>query len=205
MLRVPVLLLAAGVAFAQTDWENITPDPSFIGWTRLPLPPEKPLEAASQWRVEGGTVICEGNGPHEWLRFDRELGDFIFQVEWRFTRLPGEPRYNSGIFVRNSADGKIWHQGQTGGASGGFLFADTLVNGAVTRVNLRERMKEQRVKPAGEWNAYELRCEGRKITLSVNGAVTSEFTECELPRGYLGLEAEGFRIEFRNLRIKPLR
>jgi hypothetical protein len=205
MLRLAALLLISAAAFAQTGWENITPGASFGGWTRLPLPPEKPLEAANQWRVEGGSVICEGTGPHEWLRFDRELGDFIFQAEWRFTRREGEPRYNSGIYVRNSADGKLWHQAQTGGGSGGYIFGNTLVNGAVARVNLRPQMKEERVKPAGEWNVYELRCEGRNITLSVNGAVTSEFRECDLPRGYLGLEAEGFRIEFRNLRIRTLR
>jgi hypothetical protein len=51
---------------------------------------------------------------------------------------------------------------------------------------------------------YEIRCEGKKITLSVNGAVTSEFTQCEVPRGYIGLEAEGYRIEFRNLKLTGL-
>ena len=88
--------------------------------------------------------------------------------------------------------------------AGGFLFGATPVNGAVTRFNLRQSMSENRVKPAGEWNIYELRAVGRQISLWVNGAVTSEFKECDVPRGYVGLEAEGYRVEYRNVQMKPV-
>ena len=37
----------------------------------------------------------------------------------------------------------------------------------------------------------------------VNGAVTSEIA-VDVPRGHFGLEAEGWRIEFRNLKVKSL-
>jgi hypothetical protein len=88
--------------------------------------------------------------------------------------------------------------------AGGFLFGATLVNGAVQRFNLRQQMSENRIKPAGEWNTYELRAVGKVISLWVNGAVTSEFAECEVPRGHVGLEAEGYRVEFRNVQLKPI-
>ena len=112
-------------------------------------------------------------------------------------------RYNAGIYVRVSADGVLWHQAQTG-PGGGYLFGNTLVEGTPQRVNLRQAMTENRVKPAGEWNTYEIRAVGKKVALWVNGAVTSEFTQCEVPKGHLGLEAEGYRIEFRNLKLKRL-
>ena len=32
--------------------------------------------------------------------------------------------------------------------------------------------------------------------------MTCEFEDCGLPRGLIGLEGEGYRIEFRNLKIK---
>ena len=60
------------------------------------------------------------------------------------------------------------------------------------------------VKPAGEWNTFEITSRGRDMTLWVNGAVTNEWHECDVPKGYLGLEAEGYRIEFRNVKVKPL-
>ena len=48
------------------------------------------------------------------------------------------------------------------------------------------------------------RAVGKDITLWINGAVTSEFKECEALRGYIGLEAEGYRVEYRNVQIKPV-
>jgi hypothetical protein len=46
---------------------------------------------------------------------------------------------------------------------------------------------------------------GKVLTLWVNGAVTCEFKDCAQEKGRLGLEGEGYRIEFRNLKMKPLR
>jgi hypothetical protein len=65
-------------------------------------------------------------------------------------------------------------------------------------------MTENRVKPPGEWNVYEIRVVGKNATLWVNGAVASELPGLEVPRGYFGVEAEGYRVEFRNLQLKPL-
>lgn len=198
--------LVSLLVFVPALWaQSLMPDAAFQGWTRLAIPPDGTLDPVSQWKVDAanGLIVCEGNRGHEWLRYDRELADFVLHVEWRFAPVEGGKGYNSGVFVRNSADGKIWHQAQTS-AGGGYLFGDTLVNGVPQRINLRPQMKENRVKEAGEWNVYEIRCEGKKITLSVNGAVTSEFTQCELPKGYLGLEAEGYRIEFCNLKLTGL-
>ncbi len=206
------ILLALSLGAADTPsalesspkgWVSIQPSEGLKGWTRLPIPPD-PLSEVSQWKVEGNTLICEGNRGHEWLRFDKETGDFILHVEFRYTPREGKPRYNSGIFIRTSPDYRYWHQLQVGGASGGYLFGNTQVNGEAMRVNLRDAMSEMRVKPAGEWNVAEVHARGRVISAWVNGTVVSEFKECEIPRGHVGLEAEGYRIEFRNLKLKQL-
>src|SRR5262249_51157845 len=127
----------------------------------------------------------------------------IFHVEWRFKKLDGKKGYNSGVYVRNSADGAIWHQAQVGSLNVGYLFGDTPVDGKVKRVKIAGK-GPQRGKEAGEWNTFEITCKGRHITLWVNGAVTAEWDDCQVPRGYLGLEAEGYWIEFKNLKYKPL-
>jgi hypothetical protein len=186
--------------------EGVGAGPELKGWTRGPIPPEGKLDAESQWKFDPATGIltCEGTGGHDWVRWDRELGDFIYHVEWRFTPVPGKKGYNSGIYARNSADAKIWHQAQTGDASGGFLFGDTPVDGKLRRVNLAKQVRDGRVKPAGEWNTFEITCKGNDMKLWVNGDVTIDWHECEVPRGYVGLEAERFRIEFRHVKVKPL-
>jgi hypothetical protein len=174
--------------------------------TSVTVTTQDELRERTQWKVDSSNryVICAGDGGHEWLRYDRELGDAIFHVEWRFTPREGNPRYNSGVYMRSSLYGEIWHQAQTG-QGGGFLFANTLVDGVLKRVNLRNQMKENRVKPAGEWNTYEIRTEGDKISLWVNGATVNELARCAFLKGYLGLEAEGYEITFRNMKLKELR
>jgi 3-keto-disaccharide hydrolase len=189
---------------AASGWTNILPAPTLEGWTRVMIPPDRPRPEKSQWSVANGRVICAGNGGHEWLRYDRELKDFLFHVEWRLTKQAGNPNYNSGVFVRNDAKGLIWYQAQVGSASGGYFFGDNPENGSLRHFDLLSALTKQAVKPAGEWNTYDIRCQGRKLVLRVNGVVTSELDNCNHPRGYLGLEAEGSRIEFRNLRIKAL-
>lgn len=189
---------------AASGWVNLMPKSTFEGWTRVMIPPNRPMPKKSQWSVANGRVICAGDGGHEWLRYDRELRDFLFHVEWRLAKQPGNAQYNSGVFVRNDAKGLIWYQAQVGSASGGYFFGDNPEDGTLHGFNLQSALTQQAVKPAGEWNTYDIRCQGKKLVLRVNGIVTSEFDHCNNPRGYLGLEAEGSRIEFRNLRIKVL-
>jgi Domain of Unknown Function (DUF1080) len=180
--------------------------PKLEGWVRGPIPPKAKLNPRSQWSLDPatGTLVCQGDGGHEWLRWDQELGDFIYHVEWRFTPVPGKKGYNSGIYARNSVDAKIWHQAQTGDGSGGFIFGDTLVDGTLKRINLSKQQPASRVKPAGQWNIFEITCQGKDMTLWVNGAVANQWHDCQVPRGYLGVEAEGYRIEFRRVKLKPL-
>lgn len=191
---------------AASDWTNILPDENLKGWTRIPIPPVDGLKPKLQWRVDAAqnSLVCTGDGGHEWLRYDKELGDFLLQVEWRFTPKTEEPKnYNSGIGVRLSKFGELWIQAQTG-PTGGYLFGANLSDGAIKSFNLSKEMKENRVKPAGEWNVYEVRSEGDRITLSVNGAVVNEIGGIGLRRGYIGLEAEGYEITFRNMKLKLL-
>jgi len=198
------LLLSLPVAAA--DWTDIVPAADLHGWTRIPIPPVDGLKPPLQWRVDPAqhTLICTGAGGHEWLRYDQEVGDFVLQVEWRFTpKGPEETKYNSGIGVRLSKFGELWVQAQTG-LAGGFLFGTNLSGGAIQSFNLRQQMKENRVKPAGEWNSYEVRAQGDKVTLTVNGAVVSEVSGIALRHGYIGLEAEGYEITFRNIKLQRL-
>ncbi len=191
-------------------WTDLLADRTMSQWVRVPLGPAGKLPAGqagdpSPWTLTpDGVLVCEGTKVgHELYRFADDVGDVVLHVEWRFTKVEGEPPYNSGVYPRVSADGTAWFQAQTGPA-GGYLFGNAPVDGTPQRVNLREKMTENRVKPAGEWNTYEIRAAGRTLTLWVNGAVVNEYTECPLTHAYVGLEAEGYRIEFRNLKLKKL-
>jgi len=212
LLRVRIAMglaavLSTAAAYGQTGGTvDLMPDESLHGWTRIPIPPIDGLQPKMQWHVDSAqhVLVCTGDGGHEWLRYDKELGDFILQVDWRFTaRAPEEKRYNSGIGIRLSEYGEIWYQAQTG-LSGGYLFGNNIVDGLIQRFNLSKEMKENRVKPAGEWNHYEISARGPRIGLAVNGAVVSELPNCGLRRGYIGLEAEHYDVTFRNLKLQSI-
>lgn len=186
-------------------WTDLTAD-GLKQWKRVPIPPKGKLKDKSPWSwdASAGVLLCEGKGTHEMLLFDRELGDGIFHVDWRFRKVEGKKGYNSGVYVRNSADGAVWHQAQVGSKNVGHLFGKTRMGDKLVGIPGNKLKGPQRGKEAGEWNVYEITSRGPEITLWVNGAVTARWTSCPVPRGFLGLEAEGWVIEFRNLKYKAL-
>jgi hypothetical protein len=190
-----------------TGWVDLMPPTDLKGWSRVPVPPGAPL-GNPQWRAEesGQVLVCEGDGGHDMLLCNREFGDAVFHVEFRYTKVEGKTGYNSGIYVRNNQDGSLWHQAQIGDGSGGYLFGETPGSDGKKKFFTTEQgVKNGRVKPAGEGNTLEITARGRVLTLWVNGAVTCEIRDCGNPKGLVGVEGEGYRIEFRNLKVKELR
>jgi hypothetical protein len=210
--------LAAGNAAAvtpspgalETDasgWVDVMPSADLKDWSRVPVPPGAPL-GKQQWHVEesGKMLVCEGDGGHDMLLCNREFSDAVFHVEFRYTKIEGKTGYNSGAYVRNSTDGGLWHQAQIGDGNGGYLFGETPgEDGKKKFFTTTKEVTDGRVKPAGEWNTLEITARGKVLTLWVNGAVTCEVKDCGNPKGLVGVEGEGYRIEFRNLKVKELR
>ena len=201
-----------GKSALETDpqgWVDLLPSADLKGWYRTPVPPPpKGKLGSEQWHVDSDKhlLVCDGDGGHDMLLTEKEYGDAIFHFEFCYTKVEGKFGYNSGAYVRNSKDGNIWHQAQFGDARDGFLFGQTPApEGKKTFFSLANKVTDKRVKPVGEWNTFEVTAKGKTLTLWVNGAVTCEYTACEQEKGHLGLEGEGYRIEFRNVKVKELK
>ncbi len=210
-LAIFLCMALAGADEAPSGWIDLFAkagdDGQVAGWTRLTIPPGGKVKPESQWSFDETSKVltCAGDGGHEWLRFDRSFADFVYHVEWRFVPVTsGKMGYNSGIYVRNSEDARIWHQGQTGPGPAGFLFGESTVEGKLKRFTLQKEDRAKAVKPPGEWNTFEVTCKGKEVVLVINGQEANRWGDCHVPSGYVGLEAEGYRIEFRNVRVKPL-
>jgi len=199
-------------------WTDILPDAKLTGWARVSPVSTAGVKSAVDphlrvWTVKEGILDCRAElppaagrskgGSHEMLRYEKELGNFIFHVEWRFVD-PARPGWGGGIYARVNEQADVWHQAQVGNASGGYWFGDTPdASGKIVRRTLDPLA--QRVKPAGEWNTYEITGKGDRLILWVNGAVVSELTGLRVRRGRIGLEAELHHMEFRNLKVKELK
>jgi hypothetical protein len=188
-------------------WEDLLPGKDLKGWKRVPIPPDEKLNPKNPWSVDAEAKIlhCDGVGIKEMLLQDTERGDGIFHVEWRFRKVEGKPEYNSGVYVRTAADGKLWHQAQVAFLEKPPLVADlfgiTLMDGKPQKFQqLGQGFKHAR--GAGEWNTYEINCKGKTISVWLNGTVVTTWNECAVPKGLVGLQAEFYYIEFRNLKFQ---
>ena len=192
----------------SSGWVDLFPDKEFKGWKRVPI---DPLASKTVWKhsADGKTLLCDGTGGvKEVLINDEERGDGIFHVEWRWGKeQDAKPNYNGGIYLRSSADGKVWIQAQVARGEKPPRVGDMIgmlpVDGTPKRIDLIQK-GESREAAVGEWNTYEITCKGKTISLWVNGGVTSVWEDFPIATGRLGLQAEFAAYEFRSLKFKPL-
>src|SRR6185436_4441128 len=69
---------------------------------------------------------------------------------------------------------------------------------------LDTRGKNDVESPMGEWTRVECVCEGRKVTISINGVVVNEATDLSPSSGRILLQCEGFEVFFRKFELHPL-
>ncbi|MEZ5402981.1 MAG: DUF1080 domain-containing protein [Bryobacteraceae bacterium] len=55
-----------------------------------------------------------------------------------------------------------------------------------------------------QWNTYDVTVKGDHFVIKLNGKVVLETDQTKSSRGHIGLQSNKDRIEFRNLKIKPL-
>jgi len=189
-------------------WVDLFPGKDFKGWQRVALPPDEKPIAKNPWSVDADAKIlhCDGVGVKEALLHETERGDGVFHVEWRFRKVEGKSGYNSGVYIRTSPDAKIWHQAQVAFQEKaplvGDLFGETLVDGKAAKFQaLGQGHKHAR--PIGEWNTYEIATKGKTVSVWLNGSVVTTWNDCAVPKGLVGLQAEFWYIEFKNLKFQP--
>jgi hypothetical protein len=193
-------------------WIDLMPGKDLKGWKRVVLPADAKYnpEKKNPWKVDeqNKTLICDGVGIKELFLYDKPLGDGIFHVEWRFQKTADKVGYNSGIYFRCSPDGKVWHQAQVAHLEKppflGDIFADVPADGEVKRVIISGKGSEL-AKGPGEWNTCDITMKGKDVTVAVNGEVATRWNDCRVTSGLLGVQAEFYVIEFRNLKFKALK
>ena len=187
-----------------SGWIDLFPKPDLKSWKRVGL--ELGMADKQPWSVENGLLVCRGEGVKEMFLYDQPLGDGVFHLEWRFRPLDGKQDYNAGAYVR-SLDSAIWHQIQIAHLDKppllGDLFGDMQVNGKTERV-IVSGDGPKRVHPPGQWNTFEITAVGKEIKVWINGYDTLTWKNCAVAKGYVGLQAEFYTIEFRTLKYKPL-
>jgi hypothetical protein len=106
---------------------------------------------------------------------------------------------NSGVYIRNQSGEKI-------GADFGYEINiyDTNENpdnrtGAIIR--FAPPLAE--VVAGGRWNKYEIKAEGTRIVVHLNGTLVADLDDDTYTSGPIAFQNNGGLIRFRNIRIKP--
>lgn len=189
-MRLACLFLAAVLCVsaqlppkeAADGWIQLFDGETLFGWSE---------EGAAKWKVEGGALTFDA-GQVGWLRNNAVFADCILKFDFR-TKKGG----NSGLFVR-SAKGNEPHVS-------GYevqIWDDNPKFPTGSLVN-HVRAKKAKLK-ADQWNAYEIRLEGDHFQVILNGKKILDAHDPKSRAGHIGFQANKDKIEFRNIKLKPL-
>lgn len=165
------------------------------------------------WRVQDGAIVggsLEGNPQNEFLAWKKPCRDFVLRFEYKLIGTEGF--VNGGVQFRSKriadpANEMSGYQADIGAGKTGNLYDESR-----RRVTLVEADKEvvTKLEKPGEWNQYEIRCQGARIQLSVNGTRTVDYTETDAGidhEGFIALQIHGkckAEISYRKLMFEDL-
>ena len=183
---------------------------SLEGWTFVSsVETTKPEDV---WSVVDGVLVCKGK-PSGYIRTKRDdFENYVLELDWRFPK--GSPGGNSGVLLHastpkaigvwpKSLEAQLFHQN----AGDIWVIGETCkIENPEKRIMGRRHLNltDDSEKPIGEWNHYEIKCEGDTITLKVNGDLVNHATDCSATKGAICLQSEGAEVHFRNVRLTPL-
>jgi hypothetical protein len=198
-------LLAALAAAARPDDEGFTAlvkgtDPSqftLVGFDEETI------------RISPDGEIRLTGRPNGYFATKRPYKSYVLRFDWMYEPPEGasareEFKGNSGLLVHIQEPHKVWPkciEVQLENKDAGRTFA---IFGSKFNGTKDADAQRRAIKPVGEWNSEEVRCEGDKITCTINGIEVARGDGAEPVGGTIGWQSEGAPIRFRNLRIKEL-
>jgi len=209
VLTFAACLLVHSVMFAQrhntvsfeegeAGWYPLFDGRNFDGW----IVPE-----GADWKVADGEIVVE-TGANNLLIFDEVFSDFELRVDFLAAKSA-----NSGIFVR--MNGKALADGAKAYEVNIAPSGNPYPTGSIVRVEAASEGKpptfgvSKKAAGAGEsdeWRTYEIKAVGGRFNIMIDGVVTVELEDPEpLVEGYLGLQHNIGKVQFRNVKMRRLK
>ena len=197
--------LSAGSADAQKK-EKLFNGKDLSNWNFVVENNSVPAEQV--YSVKDGIIQIEGTLGYMYTK--KKYGNCTLELEWRWV----DEATNSGIFLlieeaKNPFPNGIECQLRAGYAGdfvllGGSDLAEYKQPEGEARppfpvVTKRATSNE---KPVGEWNKAKIHIRDGQITVHINGLLQNIGTN-RVKEGYIGLQSEGKRIQFRHVTVTP--
>ncbi len=201
------LLGAVALAFnaVAADPIRLFDGASFQGWDG---------DTNSTWRIRDGALVggsLKTTVPrNEFLATAATYTNFALRLKFKLTGSEGF--VNGGVQIRSQRvpndSEMIGYQADIGEGWFGAIYDESRRNKVMAKP--AEADVKKAVKP-GEWNDYEIRAEGRRVVLKINGVQMVDYTEADaaIPQfGRIGLQVHGggkTEISYKDLTLEPLR
>lgn len=209
-LILVVLVSLSLIGFSQKK-EKLFNGKNLDGWSIYVA--DQKISPEKFFYVTDGVIETPGV-PMGYLRTKKEYENYRLHVEWRYPEKPT----NSGVFIHTVGPDKIWprhYQCQLKHLSAGdFIIQDEGLSATVRDTVYVSTAKVKPIAPKlkpssenkpGEWNSYDIVCKGNTVEVKVNGVLQNYATNCSETKGGIGLQAEGSKIQFRNIRIEKIK
>lgn len=171
-------------------------------------------DTAKTWRIQDETLVggslAEQVPRNDFLCTTRSYANFVLRLKFKLVGADGF--INSGVQFRSRratdpAHEMVGYQADIGAKYWGALYDESRRNRVLAQPE--QAQVEQLVK-LDDWNDYEIRAEGRRIRLTLNGRQTVDYTEPDeaIPQsGLIGLQIHGggkAQVSFKDITIEEL-
>lgn len=201
-LSLTLLALLANRPVVAADANTLSAEEIADGWILLfdgeSLYGWQPATKAD-WRVADG-AIAVGSGEPGLLNTTSRFADYVLKVDFR-----AEKGTNSGVFLRTDPKPKNPKEGCYELNIADFGTTPFATGSLVSR---GEKAKVDLNLDSDDWQSFEVTCQGKRITVKVDGKQVLDYREELDPNaplvGHIGLQLNSGKVEFRNVKLKPL-
>lgn len=188
-----------------TDFVPLFDGRTFAGWDG---------DTSATWRIEDGALVGGSLSTrvprNEFLATTREYGNFVLRLQFK---LVGDEGFvNAGVQVRSQRvpdhHEMVGYQLDLGDPSWwGSLYDESRRNRVLAQADMDA---VNTVLRRGDWNDYEIHCEGPRVRALINGLQTIDYTEPDasiIQSGRIGLQIHGggtAEVSYRNIQIHQL-
>lgn len=169
----------------QDGWLALFDGETLFGWKS---------SSNADWAVRDG-VLTASQGEPGLLHTTTEFSDFVLKVEFRATAST-----NSGVFLRT-----IPNPTKEDVASKCYELNIAPASNPFPTGSFVERKKSEASPDSNEWRKYEVIARGGRFVVNLDGREVLDYTDPKpVARGFIGLQFREGKIEFRNVKLKPL-
>jgi len=205
MLTAPTLLPAAETT--EDGWVALFNGKDFDGW-KFHLGREG-ADNDGTYTIRDGLLICSGR-PSGYIYTEKSYSNYTLQLEFAFKRPDGltdDSRFggNSGCLIHVAEPNAlgVWPRSvEVQGMHRQLGLILPIPRSLKCQRTLDGEARAKVLKPVGEFNALEIEVTGGDMVISLNGAVVSTVSDCELTEGPIGLQSEGAETHWKNIRIR---